>query len=129
MKFSTSSIILRRLSRSLRSKYICRQLTNQEALLAKPTDSFFITTPIFYVNAAPHIGHLYTALIADAAHRWQLFLGCPATIFATGTDEHGLKVQQAAAMAQMDPLDYCSQVSDKFRDLFRKLVVETLTLT
>jgi hypothetical protein len=74
------------------------------------TKPFYVTTPIFYVNAglvgfvvgvlviptpcvaAPHIGHLYSALLADALSRWHRVLGCPAVCFSTGTDEHGLKV-------------------------------------
>ncbi|KAK2183238.1 hypothetical protein NP493_319g04029 [Ridgeia piscesae] len=52
---------------------------------------YFITTPIFYVNAVPHIGHLYTAVLTDAVSRWYRILRVP-VIFSTGTDEHGLKV-------------------------------------
>ena len=52
-------------------------------------------SPIFYVNASPHIGHLYTVLIADAQRRFQILKGHE-VFFATGTDEHGLKIQQAA---------------------------------
>ncbi|XP_038049947.1 methionine--tRNA ligase, mitochondrial-like [Patiria miniata] len=78
----------------------------------------FLTTPIFYVNAVPHIGHLYSALIADCAHRWQQNTGAKETIFATGTDEHGLKVQQAASSAKMKPQEYCDRVSREFRRLF-----------
>lgn len=50
-----------------------------------------VTTPIFYVNGSPHIGHLYSALVADALARWHRMLGA-STLFVTGTDEHGLKV-------------------------------------
>ncbi len=57
--------------------------------------SYFITSPIFYVNGSPHIGHLYTVLLADAQSRFQRLKGRD-TFFATGTDEHGLKIQQAA---------------------------------
>ncbi|XP_007889106.1 methionine--tRNA ligase, mitochondrial [Callorhinchus milii] len=79
---------------------------------------FFITTPIFYVNAAPHIGHLYSAALADALHRSRLLAGSHAK-FATGTDEHGMKIQQAADAEAKDPLDFCTEVSDKFRTLFQ----------
>lgn len=78
---------------------------------------FFITTPIFYVNAAPHIGHLYSAVIADAANRWHRFL-CEDTLFSTGTDEHGLKVQQAAVLAKKQPEEYCHDISATFKNLF-----------
>ncbi|KAL2077495.1 hypothetical protein ACEWY4_026999 [Coilia grayii] len=80
---------------------------------------FYITTPIFYVNAAPHIGHLYSAVIADCLHRSRLKRGFNSR-FATGTDEHGLKIQQAAEFAQKDPLTFCSEVSEKFKHLFTK---------
>ncbi|XP_022088159.1 methionine--tRNA ligase, mitochondrial-like isoform X1 [Acanthaster planci] len=85
---------------------------------ANPSRNAFLTTPIFYVNAVPHIGHLYSALIADCAHRWQRISGAEETIFSTGTDEHGLKVQQAATSAGKKPQKYCDQVSEQFRSLF-----------
>ena len=58
------------------------------SLKAKP---YYVTTPIFYVNAAPHVGHLYTMILADVLKRWQLLKGNDA-ILCTGTDEHGMKV-------------------------------------
>ena len=60
-----------------------------------PVARFYLTTPIYYVNDAPHIGHAYTTVIADAVARWHRLLGDD-TCFLTGTDEHGLKVQRAA---------------------------------
>lgn len=79
--------------------------------------SFYITTPIFYVNASPHLGHLYSAVIADCLHRWKLLQGFGSR-FATGTDEHGLKIQQAAEAAGKDPLSFCTEVSERFKNLF-----------
>ncbi|XP_076454257.1 methionine--tRNA ligase, mitochondrial-like [Babylonia areolata] len=79
---------------------------------------FYITTPIFYVNAAPHIGHLYTALLADVVARWQRLKGRQTVCFSVGTDEHGLKIQQAAEKAGASPSDYCDRVSQQFKDLF-----------
>ncbi|KAH9488994.1 Methionine--tRNA ligase, mitochondrial [Bulinus truncatus] len=79
--------------------------------------SCFITTPIFYVNAAPHIGHLYCSLLADVMSRWNNLKGMP-TVLSTGTDEHGLKIQQAAAAQHMDPLSFSNQVSSSFKSLF-----------
>eukprot|EP01133_Synstelium_polycarpum_P004000 gene4000-4631_t len=67
--------------------------TPQGAKFEAPTK--YVTTPIFYVNGPPHIGHLYTALLGDAVSRWFRFLGYP-TRYMTGTDEHGMKVQEAA---------------------------------
>ncbi|XP_020749217.1 methionine--tRNA ligase, mitochondrial [Odocoileus virginianus] len=82
----------------------------------------YFTTPIFYVNAAPHIGHLYSALLADALcrhHRLRVPSGA-ATGFSTGTDEHGLKIQQAAAAAGLAPSELCDRVSAQFQQLFRE---------
>lgn len=81
--------------------------------------TFYVTTPIFYVNASPHIGHLYTALVADSLIRWNQLKG-KQTLFATGTDEHGLKIQQAADKAGLPPKVYCDQVSATFKELFKK---------
>ncbi|XP_039281334.1 methionine--tRNA ligase, mitochondrial isoform X2 [Nilaparvata lugens] len=80
--------------------------------------SYYITTPIFYVNSAPHLGHLYTALIADASHRFQQLLGQNDTFFATGTDEHGSKIQQAAVNANMSLPDFCKRISDEYKLMF-----------
>ncbi|XP_034453032.1 methionine--tRNA ligase, mitochondrial [Hippoglossus hippoglossus] len=79
--------------------------------------SHYITTPIFYVNAAPHLGHLYSAVMADCLHRYKLLQGFSSK-FATGTDEHGLKIQQAAEAAGKDPLTFCTDVSERFKHLF-----------
>ena len=58
-------------------------------------NSFYVTTPIYYVNDKPHIGHAYTTIIADVLSRWHRLKGTP-TYFLTGTDEHGLKIEQSA---------------------------------
>lgn len=79
--------------------------------------NFYVTTPIFYVNADPHIGHIYTAVIADASHRFQILLGAN-SVLSTGTDEHGTKIQQAAASHNMPLPAYCEQVSLKFKNTF-----------
>ncbi|CAH1795590.1 unnamed protein product [Owenia fusiformis] len=81
------------------------------------SSQFSITTPIFYVNAAPHIGHMYTAVLADTIHRWQHLLGRKSYLY-TGTDEHGLKIQQSALRQGVEPLEHCNTVSQTFRDLF-----------
>nr|XP_060612324.1 methionine--tRNA ligase, mitochondrial [Anolis sagrei ordinatus] len=80
-----------------------------------------LSTPIFYVNGSPHIGHLYSALLADALHRHRLLQGGGEGgegLFTTGTDEHGLKIQSAAAAAGTSPERFCDQVSAQFRALF-----------
>ncbi|KAL0175603.1 hypothetical protein M9458_027933 [Cirrhinus mrigala] len=80
---------------------------------------YYITTPIFYVNASPHIGHVYSAVTADCLHRYKLLKGYNSR-FATGTDEHGLKIQQAASNAGKEPLSFCTEVSESFRHVFQR---------
>ncbi|KAF5273898.1 hypothetical protein FQA39_LY01013 [Lamprigera yunnana] len=77
---------------------------------------FYITTPIYYVNAAPHIGHLYTSLIADAAFRWRsLKEQAGLNKFVTGTDEHGSKIQKAAAKHSISVEKYCGEISNQYK--------------
>ncbi|KDO34157.1 methionyl-tRNA synthetase [Saprolegnia parasitica CBS 223.65] len=73
-----------------------------------------ITTPIYYVNAAPHLGHLHSTVMADALSRWFQFAGHK-TLFSTGTDEHGLKVQQAAERAGKPTAAFCDDVATTFQ--------------
>jgi len=82
--------------------------------------SLYITTPIFYVNAQPHIGHAYSALIADTACRFQRLRG-EEVRFQTGTDEHGDKVVEAADKAGMPPKDYTDRISAMFRQAWPPL--------
>lgn len=77
---------------------------------------FYITTPIYYVNGEPHIGHAYTSIISDIIARFFRLAGREVK-FLTGTDEHGQKVQQAAQAAQMSPSDFAAAASMKFRQL------------
>lgn len=67
------------------------------------------------LSSAPHIGHLYSAVMADAAHRWQKMKGARPAVFSTGTDEHGLKIQKTAAAQNCLPIDLCDRVSSKFK--------------
>lgn len=86
---------------------------------AKPLLKYYITTPIFYVNAPPHIGHLHSALLADAQNRFQIALGDNGTLFSTGTDEHGLKIQKAAEnLNYSNPQLFCNDITKKYSDLF-----------
>ncbi|KAI2656711.1 Methionine--tRNA ligase, mitochondrial [Labeo rohita] len=85
----------------------------------KSSKPYYITTPIFYVNASPHIGHVYSAVTADCLHRYKLLKGYTSR-FATGTDEHGLKIQQAASNAGKEPLSFCTEVSESFRHVFQR---------
>ncbi len=80
------------------------------------TSTSYITTPIYYVNDKPHIGHAYTSLAADVLARWRRLQGHE-VFFLTGTDEHGQKVEKAASDAGMDPQAFTDRVSQHFRDL------------
>ncbi|KAH8375892.1 hypothetical protein KR200_006401 [Drosophila serrata] len=90
--------------------------------------SHYVTTPIFYVNAAPHIGHLYSAVIADAHCRYQR-LRQPGSLrqvrLCTGTDEHGTKIQQAAEVHGIPVATYCDQISERYREVFRNANIQT----
>ena len=76
--------------------------------------AYYATTPIFYVNAAPHIGHAYTTILVDVVTRFHRLKGDD-TYYLTGTDEHGEKVAKAAAAAGMEPQAYVDRVSGQFR--------------
>ncbi|GAA6021809.1 hypothetical protein JCM11491_003884 [Sporobolomyces phaffii] len=83
----------------------------------RPKD-FYCTTPIFYVNADPHIGHLHSALLADVYTRWsRLREPDRGALMCTGTDEHGLKIQRVAEAKGVDPKALCDDVSQRFREL------------
>ena len=77
---------------------------------------FYVTTPIYYVNGAPHIGHAYTSIAADVLARFKRLDGYD-VFFLTGTDEHGQKVEKAAAEAGLDPQAFADRVSADFRDM------------
>lgn len=85
-------------------------------------DSYFVTTPIYYVNDKPHIGHAYTTLLADVLARYSRLRARP-THFLTGTDEHGQKVQEAATRANMTPQQQADTTVVRFQDLWKKLSV------
>jgi methionyl-tRNA synthetase len=82
--------------------------------------SFYITTPIYYVNDAPHLGHAYTTIAADALARFHRMRG-DATRFLTGTDEHGLKIEQAAAARGLGPQALADEVVERFRATWKNL--------
>ena len=81
---------------------------------------FYITTPIYYVNARPHIGHAYTTLVCDAVARRKRMLGYD-TFFLTGTDEHGQKVERSAAVAGKTPQQFADEVAALYRALFDRM--------
>ncbi len=83
-------------------------------------NSFYVTTPIYYVNAAPHLGHAYTTIVADVLNRFHLLCG-DRTFFLTGTDEHGDKIAAAAAEAHCSPREYVDRMSQLFAALWPRL--------
>ena len=80
----------------------------------------YITTPIYYVNDQPHLGHAYTTILADVLARYRRTLG-DEVHFLTGTDEHGLKVQQAAQARGKAPQEHCDEYVLRFKELWRRL--------
>ncbi|MFC1543146.1 methionine--tRNA ligase [Candidatus Neomarinimicrobiota bacterium] len=81
---------------------------------------FYVTTPIYYVNDLPHLGHAYTTILADVLARYHRTMG-DEVHFLTGTDEHGLKVQQAAQARGADPQAHCDEYVVRFQELWQRL--------
>ena len=79
-------------------------------------NNFYITTPIYYPSAKPHMGHAYSSIIADFFARFKKIQGYN-VFFLTGTDEHGQKIERAAKKAGKDPLQFCDEISKIFKDL------------
>ncbi len=98
----------------------CADSRSKEELLVENT--YFITTPIYYVNASPHIGHAYTTIVADVLARYHRLSGYK-TFFLTGTDEHGDKIVEAAGKANTTPKDYADRISAQFRGLWPELAI------
>ena len=117
---------LKRLSKN-RFDHVVRRNSSAAPSPASPSPApYLITTPIFYVNGSPHLGHAHTAVLADATLRRRVLKGLasPATsIFSTGTDEHGVKVAQAAQKLEKTPTQLCDAMSAEFRSLFDLLRV------
>jgi methionyl-tRNA synthetase len=95
-------------------------MTQHEAPITPTTrvravPKFYVTTPIYYVNDVPHIGHAYTTVTADAVARWHRLLGDD-VYFLTGTDEHGLKVARAADEVGLAPQAHADATSARFRE-------------
>ncbi len=89
--------------------------------MAKTSErTFYITTPIYYVNDVPHIGHAYTTIIADTLARYHKLAGRD-VFFLTGTDEHGQKIEKTAAAKGLTPLELADQVVVRFQDLWKRL--------
>lgn len=84
---------------------------------------FYVTTPIYYPNSVPHIGHAYTTIMADVLNRYNKLFG-KETYFTTGTDEHGQKVQEAAREAGVTPQELVDDISTRFQETWREFSVE-----
>jgi len=84
--------------------------------------SFYVTTPIYYVNDEPHIGHAYTTVLADVLARFHRLIG-DSTFFLTGVDEHGQKVQDAARARGVGPQAHCDEMVVRYKDLWKRLEI------
>ena len=89
--------------------------------MAKPT--FYVTTPIYYPSATLHIGHCYTTVAADTLTRYKKMRGYDA-YFLTGSDEHGQKIERAAAAAGMEPIQYVDRIIASFQELWKKFDID-----
>lgn len=87
------------------------------------TDTFYVTTPIYYVNDVPHIGHAYTTIAADVLTRYHRARGRE-TYFLTGVDEHGQKVEQAARKRGISPKAHCDEMVGPFKELWERLNID-----
>ena len=83
-------------------------------------NNYYITTPIYYPSAKPHMGHAYSSIVADFFARFKKINGFK-VYFLTGTDEHGQKIEKASIDAKMDTLEFCNKISKTFKDLSLKL--------
>ena len=84
---------------------------------------YYITTPLYYVNADPHIGHAYTNVLCDTFARWHRFQG-EKTFFLTGTDEHGTKIKRSALAKNKNPKTYFDEMVPKFKEAWKLLGIE-----
>ncbi len=90
--------------------------------MSEKPSKYYVTTPIYYVNDKPHIGHSYTTILADVLANYHRLLDIP-THFLTGTDEHGQKVQQAADKNGITPQEQCDQTVIRFQELWKRLEI------
>ena len=90
--------------------------------MAVDKNTFYITTPIYYVNDIPHIGHSYTTIAADVLARYKRMRGYD-VFFLTGTDEHGQKIQKAAQANNEKPIELADRMVEKFKNLWKILNV------
>src|SRR5256714_13689555 len=86
--------------------------------------TFYITTPIYYANSLPHLGHLYTTIVADVIARYKRQRGYD-TYFLTGTDEHGINIQRAAEKNNRTPKEQADYVSGEMKKMFHDFGLDT----
>ena len=98
-------------------KSLCLFILRKKCYMDK---NYYITTPIYYPSAKPHMGHAYSSIVADFFARFKRIDGYKVH-FLTGTDEHGLKIQRAAEKKKINPLKFCDEISQTFRDLSKTL--------
>lgn len=84
--------------------------------------NFYVTTPIYYANSAPHIGSAYTTIVADIIAKYKRFCGYD-VYFLTGTDEHGQKILESAKAANKDPQSFCDSLASKFEELWKEMEI------
>src|SRR5512140_3713005 len=108
----------RRISRRVRGA--ARKGKDTGGGLRRMSNKFYVTTPIYYVNDVPHIGHAYTTIAADVVARFHRQLGDD-VFFLTGTDEHGNKVEQAAVERGITPKQHADEMVGKFKDVAGKV--------
>jgi methionyl-tRNA synthetase len=87
------------------------------------TKTYYLTTPIYYVNGKPHIGHAYTSILCDTFARFHRMMG-EKVFYITGTDEHGIKVQKAALEQNKDPQAFVDEIAPQFKELWRVLGIQ-----
>ena len=87
------------------------------------SETFYITTPIYYVNSHPHIGHAYTTIVTDVFVRYRKLFG-EETYFLTGTDEHGQKIAESAQAANLKPQEFVDRMTAEFRDMWPHLQIQ-----
>jgi methionyl-tRNA synthetase len=95
-------------------------MTESNRSQGSPQGRFYLTTPIYYVNARPHLGHAYTSIVCDAIARRKRALGVD-TFFLTGTDEHGQKIERSAKLAGCTPQEFADKIAAEFRGLWDRL--------
>lgn len=101
------------------------RIKSENTMDSKSNTKFYITTPIYYINDVPHMGHAYTTIVADVLARYfRNKLGDNNVFFLTGTDEHGAKIVEAAEKANMLPLEFVDNLVPKFIDTWKNLNIE-----